>query len=74
MVDTVAAAASAENAEKDGVMGWSRKLTLLLPLIYILLNAVVQAREITDKIGTETNSGFEGSPEVIISRKEDMPS
>ena len=55
-------------------MGWSRKLTLLLPLIYILLNAVVQAREITDKIGTETNSGFEGSPEVIISRKEDMPS
>lgn len=74
MVDTAAAAASADNAEKDGVMGWSRKLTLLLPLIYILLNAVVQAREITDKIGTETNSGFEGSPEVIISRKEDMPS
>ena len=35
---------------KDGVVGWTKKLVLCLPLLYILVNALVQAREITDKL------------------------
>ena len=60
---------------KDGVVGWTKKLVLCLPLLYILVNALVQAREITDKIATEVYSGFDASgvsSKVILGRKEDL--
>lgn len=72
----MAAAPEEAELEKEGFTGWVKKFYVLLPLLFIAVNTQVQAREIVDKIATETYSGFDGAhapSKVILESKADMP-
>ena len=78
-LEKFAASSIGEDGHKDGYIGWAKKFMLIMPMIFMGLNAQVQSREIVDSLGTRVFTGFEDESfvasggKVILDKKSDLP-